>query len=326
MKEKILHALLGRSDYVSGQELCVRFGVSRTAVWKVIRQLKEEGYEIEAVSRKGYRILSYPDKITAEEVASRMKTKWAGRTIVCLEKADSTNNYAKKIAEDGAASGTLVLTEHQYEGRGRRGRTWETPPGSAIAMTLIVKPKIPPAHASMMTLVMGIAAARACSAAAGIDAKIKWPNDIVAQGKKICGILTEMSAEPDVIHYVAIGVGINVNIESFPEKLKDIAASLQSLTGRRFHRADLISRCMEEFEDCYEKFLKTQDLSLLMEEYHSLLINRNEKVCVEDPKGKYTGTALGIDKNGELIVKKDSGETAVVYAGEVSVRGVYGYV
>ena len=220
MKEKILNALLGKTDYVSGQELCARFGVSRTAIWKVMNQLKEDGYEIEAVSHKGYRIVSYPDKITAEEVASRMKTRWAGSKIEFLEKVDSTNNYAKKIAENGALSGTLVLTENQYGGRGRRGRIWENPPGSSIAMTLIVKPKLPPNHASMMTLVMGIAVARACREISGIDMKIKWPNDIVAQGKKVCGILTEMSAEPDSIHYVVIGVGINVNIDAFPKEYK----------------------------------------------------------------------------------------------------------
>lgn len=326
MKEKILNALLGKTDYVSGQELCARFGVSRTAIWKVMNQLKEDGYEIEAVSHKGYRIVSYPDKITAEEVASRMKTRWAGSKIEFLEKVDSTNNYAKKIAENGALSGTLVLTENQYGGRGRRGRIWENPPGSSIAMTLIVKPKLPPNHASMMTLVMGIAVARACREISGIDMKIKWPNDIVAQGKKVCGILTEMSAEPDSIHYVVIGVGINVNIEAFPKELQEIAASLQSLTGKTFHRADLISKCMEEFEDCYQEFLKTEDLSRLMKEYNSLLINKDQKVCVMEPKGMYTGTALGVDANGELIVKKDSGETVSVYAGEVSVRGVYGYV
>lgn len=326
MKEKILNALLEREDYVSGQELCVRLGVSRTAIWKVINQLKEEGYEIEAVSHKGYRIVSYPDKITQEEVASRMKTSWAGKNVISLKSVDSTNTYAKKIAEDGAPSGTLVVTEEQYGGRGRRGRTWKIPPESSVAMTLIVRPDLAPNHASMMTLVMGIAVARACKKEAGIEAKIKWPNDVIADGKKICGILTEMSADPDAIHYVVVGAGINVNVESFPDELTEVATSLQILTGRKFHRAQLISSCMQEFEDCYEKFMRTEDLSLLMEEYHRLLVNKDERVCVLEPSGQYTGTALGIDKNGELIVKKDSGEIQLVYAGEVSVRGVYGYV
>lgn len=326
MKEKILNALLGRDDYVSGQELCTKFGVSRTAVWKVMNQLKEDGYKIEAVSHKGYRIVSYPDKITAEEVASRLKTVWAGRNIVFLERVDSTNNYAKKIAESGAPSGTLVLTEDQYGGRGRRGRIWVNPPGSSIAMTLVVRPELAPNHASMMTLVMGIAITKACKKTAGVEAKIKWPNDVIVDGKKICGILTEMSADPDMIHYVVIGAGINVNIESFPEEIKGVATSLQMATGKRFHRADLISSCMEEFEKCYEKFMQTEDLSLLLDEYHSFLINKDQKVCVLDPGGEYTGTALGINKNGELIVEKNNGEISLVYAGEVSVRGVYGYV
>ena len=325
MKEKILNALLGKNDYVSGQELCKRFGVSRTAIWKVINQLKEDGYEIEAVSHKGYRIVSYPDTISPEEVASRMKTVWAGKNIEFLDKVDSTNTYAKKIAEEGIASGTLVLTEDQYGGRGRRGRSWTNPPRSSIAMSLIVRPDLTPNHASMMTLVMGIAVARACRKIAGVDAKIKWPNDVIIEGKKICGILTEMSADPDAIHYVVIGAGINVNVETFPEELKNIATSLQILTGKKFHRADLICSCMEEFEDCYEKFLQTEDMSLLMEEYHRFLVNKDKIVCVMEQKGKYMGTALGIDRYGELIVKKEDGSIVLVYAGEVSVRGVYGY-
>lgn len=326
MKEKILNALLGREDYVSGQELCKKFGVSRTAIWKVMNQLKEEGYEIEAVSHKGYRIVSYPDKITEEEVASRMETEWAGKKVVFLEQVDSTNTYAKKIAEEGAPSGTLVVTENQYGGRGRRGRTWLNPPGSSVAMTLIVRPELAPNHASMMTLVMGIAVARACEQMTGIETKIKWPNDIVADGKKICGILTEMSADPDAIHYVVIGAGINVNLQEIPEELKTAATSLQILTGKKFHRAELISRCMKEFERCYGIFLKTEDMTWLMDEYNEILINRDKRVCVLEPKGQYTGTALGINKNGELIVRKDDGEIVSVYAGEVSVRGVYGYV
>ncbi|MDY3767458.1 MAG: biotin--[acetyl-CoA-carboxylase] ligase [Lachnospiraceae bacterium] len=326
MKEKILNALLGKEDYVSGQELCTKFGVSRTAIWKVMNQLKEDGYEIEAVSHKGYRIVSYPDKITEAEVASRLKTAWAGRTIEFLEHVDSTNSHAKKIAESGAASGTLVITEDQYGGRGRRGRSWVNPPGTSIAMTLIVRPDLAPNKASMMTLVMGIAVAKACRKVTGVETKIKWPNDVIADGKKICGILTEMSADPDMIHYVVIGTGINVNICTFSEEIQNVATSLQILTGKKWHRADLIGSCMEEFEACYEKFMQTEDLSLLLEEYHSLLVNKDEKVSVLDPNGAYTGTALGIDKNGELIVKKDSGETTLVYAGEVSVRGVYGYV
>lgn len=326
MKEKILNALLGKEEYISGQDLCKKFGVSRTAIWKVMNQLKEEGYEIEAVSHKGYRIVSYPDKITEEEVASRMRTSWAGKKVIFLEHVDSTNTYAKKISEEGAMSGTLVVTEDQYGGRGRRGRTWINPPGSSIAMTLIVRPELAPNHASMMTLVMGIAVARACRQITGIDAKIKWPNDIVADGKKICGILTEMSADPDRIHYVVIGAGINVNLENIPDELKTVATSLQILTGKKYHRAELVSKCMEEFEKCYDIFVKTEDMTFLLEEYNKILINKDETVCVLEPKGQYTGTALGIDKNGELLVKKEDGTVVNVYAGEVSVRGVYGYV
>jgi BirA family biotin operon repressor/biotin-[acetyl-CoA-carboxylase] ligase len=326
MKKKILSELSSREGYVSGQELCEALQVSRTAVWKVINQLKEEGYEIESVSRKGYRIISRPDVITAEEVESRLCTKWAGHPVCYYQTTGSTNNDAARLADEGAPQGTLVVAETQGQGKGRRGRTWITPVGTSIAMSLLMRPQIAPEHASMVTLVMGLAVADACREVCGVRAGIKWPNDVVAEGRKICGILTEMTSEIDYVKYLVIGIGINTSTEAFPEELSDRAVSLYQLTGHRPVRAQLIASCMKYFEEYYEIFARTEDLSQLMESYNALLAGRGERVRVLEPGHEYEGVSEGINARGELMVRREDGTVTNVYAGEVSVRGIYGYI
>ncbi|MDO5344718.1 MAG: biotin--[acetyl-CoA-carboxylase] ligase [Lachnospiraceae bacterium] len=326
MKSEILAALRESESYVSGQELCEKLNVSRTAVWKKIKELQGEGYEIEAVPNRGYRIVGWPDTIAAEEVESRLTTVWAGRPVKYFEEITSTNQYAKRIGEEGAPEGTLVVADEQTQGKGRSGRSWTMPRGTAIAMTLLIRPKLPPSRISMVTLVMGLAVARACRKLYGLPAGIKWPNDVVIHGKKLCGILTELSAEMTYVNYVVIGIGINVNVKQFPEEIQEKATSLFLELGRETGRAELIASCMEYFEGYYEKFIQTGDLSLLMDEYNELLLNRDQKVRVLEPGQEYTGTAQGINQVGELLVVKEDGTRTVVYAGEVSVRGIYGYV
>ncbi|MDO4344969.1 MAG: biotin--[acetyl-CoA-carboxylase] ligase [Eubacteriales bacterium] len=326
MKSEILKALRGRDGYVSGQELCGLFGVTRSAIWKGIRQLKEEGYEIEAVPNKGYRLLVCPDTVSEAELESRMETEWAGRKVISLEAVDSTNNYAKNVAEQGAAHGTLVVTEEQNGGKGRRGRGWVMPRGTSVAMSIVLRPEIAPQHASMLTLAAGAAVAWAIREVTGLEAGIKWPNDVVVNGKKICGILTELSMEMERIHYVVIGMGINTNITAFPEELRETATSLQLELGRPMNRAELICAVMKKFEKSYEKFIETQDMTLLMEDYQKLLVNIGRQVRVLEPGNEYTGTAKGIDRLGQLLVQREDGTVTAVYAGEVSVRGIYHYV
>lgn len=326
MKKEILRLLRQSEGYVSGQELCNRFGVSRTAVWKVINQLKEAGYEIEAQSNKGYHIVSAPDVMDEAELNSIRKTNWAGCEIQYFDQIDSTNTKAKELAEKGYPSGTLVVADKQSAGKGRRGRSWESPSGSGIFMTLMIKPEINPNNASMLTLVAALAVARAISEVTKLNAQIKWPNDIVINGKKICGILTEMSAQFDYINHIVIGIGINVHNETFPEEINHIASSLMlESNGGHFHRADIIEKILEYFEVYYEQYLETEDLSKLVPEYNSLLVNMQKEVKVLDPKDPFEGKAMGITKSGELIV--DTWESRkLVSSGEVSVRGIYGYV
>lgn len=326
MKTEILKLLRNSRDYISGQELCQQFGVSRTAVWKVINQLKEDGYEIDAITNKGYKLKSYPELLNEAEIASRMQTKWAGRNVVFLSQTDSTNGEARKLAEMGAEHGTVVVADSQTGGRGRRGRTWHSPKGTSIAMSMILKPRLETKAASMLTLLQAIAVARSIEEVCGLETKIKWPNDILIHEKKVCGILTEMNLEMTEISSIIIGTGINVNQEEFPADISQIATSLKIEKKRTISRGDLIERSCEIFEDIYESFSREQNLFFLLEEYNERLISRDRKVRVLDPQGEFEGTALGIDPYGELLVKKENGEIVSVYAGEVSVRGVYGYV
>lgn len=326
MKEEILRLLRSADGYISGQELCNRFGVSRTAVWKAINQLKEAGYEIEAQQNKGYRLMAAPDLMTEAEIKSLMHTEWVAKEVLYFDTIDSTNTKAQELAEKGYPSGTLVVADKQESGKGRRGRSWVSPSGTGIFMTLMIKPDINPNNASMFTLVAALAVAKAITSVTGEEAMIKWPNDIVVNSKKVCGILTEMNAQFDYINHIVVGIGINVHNESFPEEISQMASSLMiEAGGKRFHRAQIIAETMSYFEQYYDTFLKTQDLSALVREYDELLVNRNKSVRVLDPKEPFDGKAMGITPKGELIV--DTWESRkLVSSGEVSVRGIYGYV
>lgn len=326
MKEEILRLLRSADGYISGQELCNRFGVSRTAVWKAINQLKEAGYEIEAQQNKGYRLMAAPDLMTEAEIKSLMHTEWVAKEVLYFDTIDSTNTKAQELAEKGYQSGTLVVADKQESGKGRRGRSWVSPSGTGIFMTLMIKPDINPNNASMLTLVAALAVAKAITSVTGEEALIKWPNDIVVNGKKVCGILTEMNAQFDYINHIVVGIGINVHNESFPEEISQMASSLMiEAGGKRFHRAQIIAETISYFEQYYDTFLKTQDLSALVREYDKLLVNRNKSVRVLDPKEPFDGKAMGITSKGELIV--DTWESRkLVSSGEVSVRGIYGYV
>ena len=326
MKAEILKMLRESQDYVSGQQLCEQFQVSRTAVWKVIKQLQEEGYEVEAVRNRGYRLSSVPDILSREEIVSQMDTAWAGKNVYYFAETDSTNIQAKRLGDQQALHGTLVAAGQQSAGKGRRGRTWESPADQNIYMSLLLRPEIIPVKAPMLTLVMAYAAAMAIRECTNLDVQIKWPNDLVINGKKICGILTEMSTEIDYINYVVIGIGINANLEEFPGALAETATSLRMETGCRIRRSPLIASILRWFEQAYSEFMKTEDLSGIREAYDALLVNCGREVRVLEPKGEWKAEALGINDAGELIVRKADGSETAIYAGEVSVRGIYGYV
>lgn len=266
------------------------------------------------------------DKMTAETLRACTKGLTMGGRVEYWEETDSTNTQARKMAEAGAEAGTLVVAERQLSGKGRRGRSWASPSGSGIWMSLILRPQIEPSSASCLTLVAALAVAAGIEDACGVRAKIKWPNDLVISGRKICGILTEMSTEGTSIKYVVVGIGINVNTAGFPEEICKTATSLYLETGQVMDRSPMVACIMKRMEEYYDRFLETTDLSGLKEEYERKLANLGRQVTVLDPRGEYRGRCLGINSEGELLVEREDGTVSPVLSGEVSVRGIYGYV
>ena len=333
MKRDILRFLRESGDgFVSGQMICEHFGVSRQAVWKNVAQLKEMGYCIESVSNRGYRLVKEPDILYAPDLESRFKDGGFFKKVLCYDEVDSTNTLVKRLAEEGEDEGVMVLAEHQTAGKGRRGRSWSSEKDAGIFMSFLLRPSLEPMHISGLTLVAALALTAALKDVYRSEPKIKWPNDVVLGNKKICGILTEMSSELNVINYAVAGIGINVNNDRFPKEIAETATSLLIETGERKNRAEIVAAFAEWFPIYYNKYLKTGDLSELKDEYNSRLANKGKQVqifhgmieeCTSDKME--TGIAVGIDNDGALIVDTDKGRKSVV-SGEVSVRGLYGYV
>ena len=246
--------------------------------------------------------------------------------IIYYKQLDSTNTEIARLAAEGAAHGTVVVADAQTAGKGRRGRQWESPAGENIYMSILLRPDCVPDRAPMLTLVMAYSVAKVIRELGFLDVQIKWPNDLVLSGKKICGILTEMQLRDSEIDYVVVGVGINVNTSKFPEELKDTATSLYLESGRVSDRETLVESIVEYFDEAYRQFLETQDLSFLKEAYNDMLVNVNKEVRVLEPGNEYIAYAQGINSEGELLVRTADGEEKCIYAGEVSVRGIYGYI
>ena len=254
--------------------------------------------------------------------------------IVHYESTGSTNEDAKRLACEGAADGTVVMADAQSAGKGRRGRKWQSPVGSNLYFSLMLKPKFAPDKASMLTLVMALSVVQALNKEMGdaFDYQIKWPNDILVNGRKLCGILTEMTMDKGSIKSVVIGVGINVNQEQFDDEISDCATSLL-IEKKRIdtqamipERVELLKAVLEFFDTNYERFCRNLDLEFMKADYEASLVNMNNRVKVLEPAGEYEGIALGINEQGELLVQIPDGSIKEIYAGEVSVRGNYGYV
>lgn len=253
------------------------------------------------------------------------KSTWAGQKLIYREETDSTNSEAARLT-DKLAHGTVIVAEAQTAGRGRRGRTWVSGAGDNLYFSLLLKPDFAPQLASMLTLVMAEAVAEGIEAVCDCTCQIKWPNDIVVHGRKICGILTEMQVEAGHIKHVIIGVGVNVNQLDFVGEGLKYAGSLRKETGMEIDRVKLLSAILEQFEGLYEVFCEAGSLAPLKGAYQEKLTNYQKEVKVLDPKGAYQGVALGINDKGELLVRKEDGTVETVFAGEVSVRGLWGYV
>ncbi len=331
MKSEILKMLEEADDYVSGQALSEKFGVSRTAIWKAIKQLEDEGYEIEAVRNRGYRLKRKEGEDQAEiygktAISKAIDSEWMGHELIFYRETDSTNSQLRKLAENGAPQGTVVVADEQKAGRGRRGRNWVSAPGSGIYMSFLLRPPFSPDSASMLTLVAAMAVADGIYEVTGLDCDIKWPNDVIYEGHKLCGILTEMTTDMDSISYVIVGTGINVTDQSFPDDIKDTAASLETYCRGPVSRVKLIAAVLKDWENLYSRFLLTADLTYLQADYQRRLINVGREVKVLSDSGDYVGVSHGITNKGELIVETPDRKEHRITSGEVSVRGVYGYI
>ncbi|KEH89961.1 biotin--[acetyl-CoA-carboxylase] ligase [Clostridium novyi] len=328
MKEEIINLLKENEDnFISGEKISEKLGISRAAVWKHIKSIKEDGYEIESVSRKGYKLISSPDLLTFEEVNPYLNTKYIGKDIRYYNTIDSTNTKAKELGTAGAKEGTVVISEEQTGGRGRLGRQWVSPKFKGTWMSIILKPDIEPMDASKITQI-GAAAVCMSINELGLKATIKWPNDIVLNGKKVCGILTEMSGELNKINYIIMGIGINVNIEDedFPGDIKDIATSIKIESGKKVKRKELVASIFNNFESLYDEFINSETIkrSINICRENSALIGNDIKIIKRNEE--VFAKAIGLTEDGELIVEYNDGKVDKIVSGEVSVRGMYGYV
>lgn len=319
---RILELLRRQEGFLSGENIGRELSITRAAVWKGIKKLREEGYEIEAVTNRGYRLTNPETMYNKRELEQGLKTKTMGQTIYFYEETDTTNNRARELALEGAPEGTLVVAEKQTAGRGRRGKVWESPLGTGIWMSLVLRPQIMPAEASVLTLLCGLATAEAIEAETGLSAGIKWPNDILINGKKAVGILTEMDCEMSEVHFVIPGIGINVNTASFPPEIAEIATSLYLECGKTVSRRRLVHKVLERLEEHYETFLRTGSFAAMLEDYrkHCITLGKEVHVLGREP---FFAEALDITPEGELLVRRaDNGKEEVVFSGEVSIRGV----
>ena len=320
MRSRILSVLKAAgSRYISGEAIASELGISRTAVWKHINELRQSGYNIDSHSRSGYRLQDSPDCLLPEEIKIGLDTEIMGREIIYFDDIPSTNNQAKIKARQGADEGTVIVSEAQSIGKGRLDRSFFSPHGKGIWFSVILRPPFLPQDAPKCTLLAAVAVASAMRSF-GIEAGIKWPNDILCQGRKLTGILTEMSAEMDRINYVVIGIGINVNIllEDFPEDLREKAGSMAMIKGELIDRPSFFRAVLKELDICYREIC-AEGFSVLIDRWRSLSVTLGQEINVIGINESFSGKAIDIDDDGALLVEAE-GSLRRVLAGDVSIR------
>lgn len=306
-------------SYVSGEELCKIAGISRAAIWKRIEKLREEGYDIEALPHLGYRLIGIPDALLPSEIKLNLKTRYLGGEVISYKKVDSTNTSAYELAERGLAEGAVIFADEQARGKGRHGRAWQSVPGSGIYMSCILRPHMAPNEIPKITLVAAVAVAKAIRSYTGLNAVIKWPNDILINGKKVCGILTEMKAEQDMIDFIILGIGVNVNT-----KAKDLPRGASSLKeesrtlrgGEDISRVELAKKILETLEEYYNT-LKKKGSGSIIEEWKEFSVMLGSRVKVVLPHRTFEADAHNIDPDGALVVRLDSGVLEKISSGDV---------
>ncbi len=319
VKHKMLEVFTkANGEFVSGQALADSIGCSRTAVWKHIELLREEGFELEAVRKKGYRIKSKPDKVSENELLIGLETKKLGKKIVFFDSVESTQKEAHKLAEE-AAEGTLVIAEEQTAGRGRMTRPWHSPKYTGIWMSLILKPHLPPFKAPQFTLITAVAVAEAIRDTTGLTPEIKWPNDILLNGKKITGILTELQADADQIRSIIIGIGMNVNQQEFPKELESIATSIAIEKGEKVQRAKIVQAILKNTELYYQEYMEN-GFGLIKEKWESFAVSIGRHIIARTVSGTIRGKALGITEEGVLKLESMDGVVHDIYSADIELE------
>lgn len=306
-------------EYISGQQLSEALSISRSAVWKQMNRLKQDGYEIDAVENKGYRIINSPEKVSENTIAWGLDTAWLGHHIIHKTTVPSTQRFAHELALDGSPHGTVIIADEQTEGKGRISRTWHSEKGTGMWMSLILRPAILPYLAPQLTLLTATVLAEVLDGISAVRPQIKWPNDILVQGKKTTGILTEMQAEQDQIVYVIIGIGMNVNqqIEDFPDDIKDKATSIRAETGEKVELNQLIRRFLELFEKRYTTYLQ-EGFNRVKSSWENYGFRLKETLQITNAYQTWEGVFLGIAEDGALLAEKADGSIEKVYSGEIS--------
>jgi len=311
---------LREKEYVSGEVLAQKLGISRVAIWKQIQKLKDIGYKIRSDQNLGYCLVSRPDLLIPQEIQRGLSTNYIGKEIYYFPELKSTNIMAKEKAlhrAEGIDEGTLIIAEKQSAGKGRLGREWFSPVGG-IWLSIILYPQLSPSYISRITLMTAVAVVKAIKICTQIKSQIKWPNDILINEKKVCGILTEMSAELDIINWVVVGIGINVNIDhrDFPEDIQENTISLKEILGKEVLRVKLAQTFLQEFEKYYE-ILKRREFSSVLKEWKLYSHTLGKKIEVNIGEKVVTGEAIDINESGALILKKEDGELIEIISGTI---------
>ena len=320
MRSDVLELLREAGGCVSGEKIAARLGVTRAAVWKKIAALREAGYDIASAPRSGYILRAAPDRLIEAEITKDLGTALVGKKIICYDAVDSTNLVLKQLAHEGAEDGTVVVADSQGTGRGRMERHFFSPPGKGIWVSILLRPTFLPQDAPKCTLMAAVAVARAMERF-GLHAAIKWPNDIIHEGRKLVGILTEMSAEMDRVDYVVIGIGINVNIarEDFPEELRDTATSLMQMKGTPLPRVAFLQELLRAVDVLYQE-VQREGFAPVLAAWRKYAVTLGQTVRVIGPAGEeFEGVAADIDADGALFVDTKMGRRRVL-AGDVSIR------
>ncbi len=327
-REAILARLRRNPDiFISGEVISRELGISRAAVSKAVNALRKDGYEIAAVTNRGYRLLSGPNRLSEGEVLPWVRTKQIGTNLLCFPVVDSTNSYLKREALS-LPHGTVVLTNEQTGGRGRLGRSFQSPPDRGIYLSTLLRPELPPERALNLTAFVAVAVCEAIERITGLAPQIKWTNDIVLGGKKVCGILTEMSIEGEsgALQHIITGIGLNVNqrADEFPEELRHIAGSLYMVSGKEVSRGRLAAEMINALDQMYAAWCSGG--ADYLERYRSRCLTVGRQVRLIRGSGQVEeATALAVDENFALVVEHPDGRRESVTSGEVSVRGLWGY-